>query len=202
VMLLFYLAPVWSTLGGWLLLREHLGRQRLIALLLAMAGIVLTLGLSSDTFKPLGSADWLALSAGLGFSLNNLATRAADQVPLASKTLATYVGSAVLAVLCCLLLAQPLPPLNPALIALAALLGLGWLLALTAVQYGVSHIEAGRAAVLVVVELLVAVLSSAWLGEQAISPQEWLGAALITGAALLAGWPERSAVGTVVVRGH
>ena len=183
-------------------LRERLGPQRLVALLLAMAGIALTLGLSSDTFQPLGSADWLALSAGLGFSLNNLATRAADQVPLASKTLATYTGTALLAVLCCAVLAQPLPPLNPTLVGLAALFGLGWLLALTAVQYGVSHIEAGRAAVLVVVELLVAVLSCAWLGEQAISPQEWAGAALITSAALLAGWPERTTPTAVPVPGR
>jgi drug/metabolite transporter (DMT)-like permease len=59
------------------------------------------------------------------------------------------------------------------------------------VQYGLTHLEAGRAAVLVVFELIAAVLSSAWFGSHAIGPNEWLGAALITTAALIAGWPER-----------
>ncbi len=62
---------------------------------------------------------------------------------------------------------------------------------MAAVQYGLTHLEAGRAAVLVVFELIAAVLSSAWFGSHAIGPNEWLGAALITTAALIAGWPER-----------
>lgn len=39
--------------------------------------------------------------------------------------------------------------------------------------------------------VVAAVLSSAWLGAQSISPNEWLGAALVTFAALIASWPER-----------
>ena len=36
VMLLFYLAPVWGVLGGWLLLRERITGLRLAALVLAL----------------------------------------------------------------------------------------------------------------------------------------------------------------------
>ncbi|MGE6373552.1 DMT family transporter [Stutzerimonas stutzeri] len=163
VMLLFYLAPVWAMVGGWLLLGERLSGTRLFALGLAMLGIGLTLGVTSEALDAPGANDWLALSAGLAFSLNNLATRAADRVPLASKALVSFVGSALL----------------------------GWLVSMAAVQYGLTHLEAGRAAVLVVFELIAAVLSSAWFGAHAIGPNEWLGAALITTAALIAGWPER-----------
>ncbi len=191
VMLLFYLAPVWGMLGAWLMLGERLNLLRLIALLLAMLGIALTLDVDRDTFSTLEVADWLGLSAGLAFALNNLATRAGDQIPLASKTLASYIGSAVLAGSVCVLFAQPIPPLDVQISWQIALLALGWLLALGTVQYGLTHIEAGRAAVLIICELVAAVLSSAWLGDRAISGVEWAGAILITIAALIAGWPER-----------
>lgn len=196
VMLLFYLAPVWGVLGGWLLLGERLTLLRVGALLLAMFGIALTLGVgvSSELIRPLSGNDWLALAAGLGFSLNNLATRAADQVPLGSKTLAPFVGSALIAVVLCPLLGEYPPPLTLELSWQIGLMALGWLLSMAAVQYGVSHIEAGRAAVLVVFELVAAVLSSAWLGAQAIGIHEWSGAALVTLAALIASWPERPAL--------
>ena len=194
VMLLFYLAPVWGVLGGWLLLGERLTPLRIGALLLAMLGIALTLNISSALTHPLSGSDWLALAAGLGFSLNNLATRAADQVPLASKTLAPFLGSALIAVVLCPVLGEYPPPLSLTLSWQIGLMALGWLLSMAAVQYGVSHIEAGHAAVLVVFELVAAVLSSAWLGNQAIGTHEWLGAALVMIAALTASWPERPAL--------
>ena len=194
VMLLFYLAPVWGVLGGWLLLGERLTPLRIGALLLAMLGIALTLNISSALTHPLSGSDWLALAAGLGFSLNNLVTRAADQVPLASKTLAPFLGSALIAVVLCPVLGEYPPPLSLTLSWQIGLMALGWLLSMAAVQYGVSHIEAGRAAVLVVFELVAAVLSTAWLGNQAIGTHEWLGAALVMIAALTASWPERPAL--------
>ncbi len=194
VMLLFYLAPVWSVLGGWLMLGERLGALRIAALLLAMLGIALTLGIDDATLAPLTANDWLALSAGLAFSLNNLATRAADQVPLASKALVSFIGSALLGALVCLLTAQAIPLPDAPLVGQVSLLALGWVISMATVQYGLTHIEAGRAALLVTFELLAAVLSSAWLGEREILPREWLGAALVTSAALIAAWPERPAL--------
>jgi len=191
VMLLFYLAPVWAMVGGWLLLGERLSGTRLFALGLAMLGIGLTLGITGEALDAPGANDWLALSAGLAFSLNNLATRAADRVPLASKALVSFIGSVLLGGLFCLLFRQSIPPLDLTLTWQISLLALGWLVSMAAVQYGLTHLEAGRAAVLVVFELIAAVLSSAWFGNHAIGPNEWLGAALITTAALIAGWPER-----------
>lgn len=191
-MLLFYLAPVWGLLGGWLLLGERLSATRVGALLLAMLGIALTLGLNADSFQTLGTSDWLALSAGVAFAVNNLATRAADCVPLASKAVVAFVGSALLGGLYCLLLNIELPSAGPGLWAQIALFGVFWLVAMSAAQYGFTHVEAGRAAVLVVVELLVAVLSAAWLGERELGLREWCGGALVLAAALLAERPGRA----------
>ncbi|MDL2199495.1 DMT family transporter [Halopseudomonas aestusnigri] len=193
VMLLFYLAPVWGVLGGWLLLRERLTALRIAALVLALAGIALTLGVNAQTFASLTAIDWLALSAGLGFALNNLATRAADRVPMLSKTVAAFVGSSLFAGAACLLFAKGLPALAPTTWLWIALFAVGWLLLATlGAQYGVTHLEASRAAVLVVFELIAAVLSVAWFNDEVIAPRTWLGAGMVTLAAVMAGWPERS----------
>ncbi|MBF7728771.1 DMT family transporter [Pseudomonas sp. N040] len=193
-MLLFYLAPVWGLLGGWLLLGEQLTGLRVGALLLAMLGIGLTLGVSRDSLAELQAADWLALSAGLAFALNNLATRAAEQVPLLSKAVVAFVGSALFSALFCLLQEVSLPAMSPLLWGQVALFGLFWLVAMGAAQYGFSHVEASRAAVLVVVELLAAVLSAAWLGERELGLREWSGGALVLLAALLAARPPRESL--------
>ena len=190
-MLLFYLAPVWGLLGGWLLLGEQLSVVRVSALLLAMLGIGLTLGVSRDSFAALQPADWLALSAGLAFALNNLATRAADQVPLLSKSVVAFVGSALFGGLFCLIQGESLPAMPALMWGQVALFGLFWLAAMGAAQYGFSHVEASRAAVLVVVELVAAVLTAAWFGERDIGLREWSGGALVLLAALLAARPPR-----------
>lgn len=191
MMLLFYLAPVWAVIGGWLLLKERLTLLRLGALVLALVGIALTLGAGKEVLQPMTALDWLAMSAGFAFAMNNLATRAADRVPLMSKTFAAFIGSALFAASLCFLLDQWLPSLGVGSWLLVALFAVGWLLATLGAQYGVTHLEAGRAAVLIVFELIAAVLSAAWLGEQAVGPREWIGAALVCVAAVMAAWPDQ-----------
>lgn len=190
-MLLFYLAPVWAMLGGWLLLGERLTLMRVAALLLAMVGIGLTLGVSRDSFSAFGSSDWLALSAGLAFALNNLATRHAEQIPLASKAVVAFLGSALLAWVFCMAEGSSVPPMDGFTWTKIALFGLFWLLAMGAAQYGFTHVEASRAAVLAVIELVAAVLSSAWFGDRELGLREWCGGALVLTAALIAARPPR-----------
>jgi drug/metabolite transporter (DMT)-like permease len=188
-MLLFYLAPVWALLGGWLLLGERLRLLHVGALALALAGIALTLGISRASFRPLGGSDWLALSAGVAFAFNNLATRSADRVPLLSKAVVAFIGSALLGGLCMLVEGDALPPMDLPRWGQVALFGLFWLIAMSAAQYGFSHVEASRAAVLVVVELLVAVLTAAWFGDRELGLREWCGGALLLFAAVIAERP-------------
>ncbi|HDY99468.1 MAG TPA: DMT family transporter [Pseudomonas sabulinigri] len=193
VMLLFYLAPVWGVLGGWLLLRERITALRLLALGLALVGIGLTLGVGRDTFSRMTSIDWLAVSAGLGFALNNLATRAADRVPMASKTVAAFVGSALFAGLACALYGEWWPALGVQTWLWIVLFAVGWLLLATlGAQYGVTHLPASKAAVLVVFELIAAVLSVAWLNDEPIGLRTWVGAGMVSLAAVMAGWPEQN----------
>ena len=64
VMLLFYLAPVWTILAARVALGEPITRLRLLSLTVALTGLAMTLG-GPDLFAaPLSGIDLLALSAG------------------------------------------------------------------------------------------------------------------------------------------
>jgi drug/metabolite transporter (DMT)-like permease len=54
------------------------------------------------------------------------------------------------------------------------------------VQYGVSKIEATRASVLFLFELVVAAIASYYLANEAMTIREWAGGALIIAAAVFA----------------
>ena len=80
---------------------------------------------------------------------------------------------------------------------LVALFGAFWLVSMAAAQYGFSHVEASRGAVLALVELIAAVLSSAAFGEREIGLREWLGGALVLAAAFIAARPPRPTLPSV-----
>ncbi|MGY4827178.1 DMT family transporter [Sphaerotilaceae bacterium SBD11-9] len=188
VMLLFYLSPVWSVLGGRVFLGERLSRRRLGAVGLALAGAFLVVGGFGMLEAAFGVADLLALSAGLAFAGNNIVSRSAQRIPMASKTVSVFAGSGVASLVMLALgpvaIAWPTPslPLGAALVAYA----FGWMVLATATwQYGVTHVEAGRAGVIMVAELLIALVSASLLGQNHLAPLEWLGGALIAAAALI-----------------
>lgn len=189
VMLLFYLSPVWSVLGGRLFLGEAVSRRRALAVVLALAGAFLVVGGLSALAAKLSVADLLALSAGLAFAGNNIVSRAAQSTPVWSKTVSVFAGCGLAALLMLALtgssaVAWPTPTL-PLGLALAAY-AFGWMLLATATwQYGVTHMEAGRSGVILIAELLVALVSATLIGGEQLAPREWIGGALITAAALL-----------------
>jgi len=186
VMLLFYLAPVWGVLGGRVFLGEQITRLRLGAVALAVSGAVLILGGPNAFNAALSTVDLLALLSGALYALQNIATRAADQTPLDAKTLVVFVGCGVLAAGSMVATGQTLPPVPGQLLTQVAAFGGIWIMAAVLVTaWGVTHLEAGRAAVLLVFELVVAALSAMWIGGERLDGVEWIGAALITGAALL-----------------
>lgn len=186
VMLLFYLSPVWSVLGGRIFLAEQVSRRRLLAVGLALAGLWLVIGGTEAFRASLSLADWLALSAGLAFAGNNLISRATPAVPLRTKTGVVFLGGGLVAAIAVGWQGLPLPALTSGLAGAVLLYGFGWLLlAMAAWQYGVTHLETGRAGVILITELVVAVLSAALFGDAHLLPPMWLGGLLIAAASLV-----------------
>lgn len=186
VMLLFYLAPVWSVLGGRIFLGEAVSRRRAGAVALALGGAFLVVGGTQAFDAPLSVADLLALSAGMGFAGNNIVSRAAQAVPTVSKTVALCLGCAAVSLPLLLLAGGTLPTIGGGVWLGLAAYAFGGLLLVTATwQWSVTRLEAGRAGVIAIAELLVAVISAVAIGGETLHTNEWIGGTLIATAALL-----------------
>lgn len=186
VMLLFYLAPVWSVIGGRLFLNETVTRRRMLAVTLSIAGAFLVIGGTAAFDAPLSIADFLAISAGLAFAANNLVTRAAQTIPMVSKTVAVFIGCGIVSGLMVWQQNAVQPVWSPTLVTALLAFGFGWLvLATFTTQYGVTHIETGRAGIILIIELLAAVISAVIIGGEKIMPREFIGGALIASAAFI-----------------
>lgn len=186
VMALFYLLPVWGVLGGWLFLGERLDARRATAVAAALAGALLILG-GFDALR--GAVSWtdlLAISCGLTFAGNNLVFRARQTIPVASKAAAMLFGATLLAAALLVAGGQPWPDTSAFGWLAAAGYGLAWLLVATlGTQFGVTHMEAGRASIIIILELIIAVASAVLIGGERMSPAEMAGGALILAAAVI-----------------
>jgi len=191
VMLLFYLLPAWSVLGGRVFLGERISLRRGSAVALALTGAFLVVGGFAAFDAPLTLADLMAVTAGLGFAGNNIIARHAQGIPTASKTVVVFLGCAVLALPLTLMVsgrdaAGLLLDLTPAVLGWLVAYSIGWLALVTATwQWSVSRMEAGRAGVISIAELVVALLAATLVGGETMTVLECVGAVVIALAAIL-----------------
>ena len=198
VMLLFYLSPLWTLLLARFWLKEPITKIGYISITIALIGAYIMLAgpfsaVESRLPIPRNSAEWLALSAGIGFSLTNVITRKSSHLNLLQKSFAVWVGVIVVAALCAPFLvhysdqnfvAPSFFSLNHWLIMVVIALLL--IAATMLVQYGVTQLTAVRASVLFLFELVVAAIASYYLADEAMTLNEWLGGLLIIASALTA----------------
>ncbi len=195
VLLLFYLSPLWSTLLGWWWLGERPSRSGLLTLALATLGAVVMLWNPQLGLPwPQGWADWLALSAGLTFSLSNVLLRRLQHLSESLRVFAGVAGVVLVAGVWLLLAGLDFPTVGLGVWGAAALLGgVGIILAGLTVVYGVSHMPVHRSAIIMLFELVAGAVSSQWLTDEVVTMMEWLGGGLIVLGAYLAA---RSSVDT------
>ncbi|KXX66082.1 DMT family transporter [Marichromatium gracile] len=184
VLILFYLAPLWTLLLGWVLLGERPTRRTLAALVVALLGVWTLLGGAALAGDDAGRGAALGLVAGVGFALTTVQVRAARALPAAVRNLAAWALAPPLAVGLALALGTPPPSaLVPVLVALSV--GALWVgLMMAALQYGMARLPLALSALVLLLELVVGVASAAWLAGEALGWRELLGG----GAILLAGW--------------
>lgn len=191
VMLLFYLSPIWTLVLAHFWLKEKTSLTGYIAIATSLLGALIMFHdpKLSSLPMPRNTAEWLALSSGMGFSLSNVITRKSSHLSLLAKSFAVWGGVLVVAVIFVLLFQTPFSApgafssTNWLVMVLIALL----LMAATLfVQYGVTQIQATRASVLFLFELVVAAVAAYYLANETMSLNEWVGGGLIVVAAIFA----------------
>ena len=191
VLLLFYLAPLWTILFSYWLLGERLNRYGYLIIALSFCGAFIMLweprlGLP----LPGNAAEWTGLSAGMAFALSNVVSRRAAHLSIEAKSYCVWFGTALLTAP--LLwwqggLPGQLLTIDMQSWLILALLGIVLCGVSFAVQYALAYLPANRAIVLFLFELVVAAASSYFLASEAMHLRDWLGALLIISASLLSG---------------
>jgi len=191
VLLLFYLAPVWTVLFSFWLLGERLNRYGYAIVALSLGGAFIMLGRPGLGLPlPHNPAEWLGLSAGMGFALSNVVSRRAGHLSVEVKSFSLWLGTVALTLPFLLWqggLAAQVATISAASWLLLALMGVVLCATSFAVQYGVTHLPANRAIVLLLSELVFAAISSGLLAHELLGVRDGLGALLIVAASLLSG---------------
>jgi len=193
VLLLFYLSPLWAVILAHPLLGESLRPRMAGVLMLALAGVMLMLWRPGavDAFR-FSLVDGLALSAGFTFALNNVIVRRLRETTMAEKLFAAWTGVPLVALGGALALGEPWPVAAAPAYLGAALLGtFGFYTAAICLYYGLARMPVQRSAVLLLVELIMGAVSSAWLAGEWLSPSELAGGGMILAAGyLVVRWEE------------
>lgn len=191
VLLLFYLAPLWTVLLSYLILREKLNRYGYLVIALSVGGAVVMLWRPEHGLPlPQNFSEWLGLAAGVSFALSNVVSRRAAHMSIEAKSFSVWLGTAVLTLPLLVwqsATVQQLALVNLEVAAVLAVLGLVMCAVSYAVQFGVTHLHSNRAMLLFLFELVIAAISSYFLAGEAMQLRDWIGAALIVSASLFSG---------------
>jgi len=191
VLLLFYLAPLWTVPLARIILGERLGAWGALVVALAMVGAATMLWRPDlGAPWPASFAEWLGVGSGFLFALGNVLVRKLEGMSDAAKSIAIWAGVTVAGVV-------HLPGSGsaaaPALEALRAswplVVGIGISLVAMSylMQYGLSRLPANRAIVILLFELVVAALAAYFLAGETLRLQDWIGAGFIVGACIASG---------------
>lgn len=191
VLLLFYLAPLWTVFFSYWLLKEKLDIYGYGIITLSLAGAFVILWDARHGLPlPQNRAEWIGLSAGMSFSLMNVMVRRIQHLSVNFKGVSVWFGTVLFTAVLLLFQGKAVEQLQ------GIPQGAWWLLLLTgmvlclvtyAVQYGLTYLPANQAIVLFLSELVFAALSAYFLAGEKMGPWEIAGAGLIISAGLLSG---------------
>jgi drug/metabolite transporter (DMT)-like permease len=199
VVLLFYMAPVWTVPLAWLVLGERLNARGFWVIAIAMAGALVMLWRPElGAPLPKNGFEWIALAAGLFFAVTNVLVRRAQAASAEAKGLASCIGVLLIAIPAALLF-QPQVTVWPALafsnIVLIATVGIVLLATTIAMQHGLTVVPANRAAVILLAELIVAAIAAYLLAGEKLRLTDAIGGSLIVAGGLVSAMGESEAHG-------
>jgi drug/metabolite transporter (DMT)-like permease len=191
VLLLFYLAPLWTVPIAWIVLRERLDGPGFGVMALAFAGAMVILwkpqiGMPWPTSRP----EWFGVVAGILFALGNVLIRKLETMTDAGKSMVIWAGVTFAGLVHAPFSDMSLEGVRSAFTSswmLVAAIGVTLVAMSLALQYGLSRMPANRAIVILLFELVVATVASYYLAGETLRLQDVAGGGLIVAASLMSG---------------
>lgn len=190
IVLLFYLAPLWTVPLAHVILKERLTMTGYGVMLLALGGALVMLWRPELGLPlPRNKYEWLGLCAGFTFALSNVLVKGAVAVSPEAKSLSVCIGVLVVALPVAIVLTpagqQTLSLIAPHLL-LLAVVGVVLISTSMILQFGLSRLSANRAAVILLFELIVAAAAAHYLAGEITRTMDWIGGAMIVSAGVFA----------------
>ena len=195
VLLLFYLAPLWTPPIAHFVLGERLDRIQLAVMALAFAGAMTMLYRPELGFPwPQSRAEWLGLAAGLLFALGNVLVRKLQDMTDSAKSIVIWAGVTLAAFIhlpASRVGSERAWTLAFEQAALLGVLGISLFAMSLSLQYGLTRLRANNAVVILLFELVVAAIAAHYLAGEVLRLQDGIGGALIVAATLASAWGAR-----------
>lgn len=197
VLLLFYLAPLWTVPLARVFLKERLDARGLLVMALAFSGAMVMLWHPERGLPwPHVRAEWLGLAAGFLFALGNVLVRKLEALTDMEKSIVIWAG-VVLATLAYIPGGQMRAQAAFTIAASQWMLVVGLGISLVAMgyvlQYGLSRMPANRAIVILLSELAIAAIAAYVFAGETLRLRDWAGGGLIAAATLASAWPSPDA---------
>ncbi len=188
-MLLFYLTPVWSTVLARLVLGDAITGLRLLAMTLAIAGMLIIFGLGMNFPIPKNIGDWLGLASGIVWAIAAVRLRQSDKFAAIDLTCGFFGWSMVVALTACLVLVPEAMPstaeIMPLLYWMVPIIVLLVLPGAFASLWGPKFLNPGLVGLLFMTEIIFGSISAALFAGEPFGGREISGILLIASASLL-----------------
>jgi drug/metabolite transporter (DMT)-like permease len=188
-MLLFYLTPIWATILARIFLGDLITPSRVIAMVLAILGMLTIFGLGAQFPIPHNIGDWLGIGSGFLWAVAMVRIRMSESHSAIELTAGFFQWSLIFSAGAAFLLApsqipeieQVLPTLPLLLIFMALLVLPGTYASL----WGPKYLSPGIVGLLFMTEIIVGAISVALLAGEPFGIRELIGILLIAGASIL-----------------
>ena len=188
-MLLFYLTPIWATILARIFLNDAITPSRILAMAMAILGMLTIFGLGAQFPIPQNIGDWLGIASGILWAIAMVRLRMSESHSAIELTAGFFQWSLIFSASAAFLLAPAyIPRVEQALPALPLLLIFMALLVLPgtyASLWGPKYLSPGIVGLLFMTEIVVGAISVALLAGEPFGIRELTGVLLIAGASML-----------------
>ena len=187
--LLFYLTPIWATILARIFLGDLITPSRVIAMVLAILGMLTIFGLGARFPIPQNIGDWLGIGSGFLWAVAMVRIRMSESHSAIELTAGFFQWSLIFSSGAAFLLAtSQMPDIEQILPVLPLLLIFMALLVLPgtyASLWGPKYLSPGIVGLLLMTEIIVGAISVALLAGEPFGIRELIGVLLIAGASML-----------------
>ena len=183
VTLLFYLAPVWGTLLGMVFLGTRFSLQRMVVIVLGFAGAAVVLDFDGGIPSPRGLGEWMGLASGIAFAIGaTFAHKVVGDYELEKVWLSLAFGALLSTVFALANPAFPTPSADQVFAAapfafgvvVVILIPITWIMV-----WGAQRLDPGRIALLLMLEVVAASVTSALLAGEPYGIEKLIGTTMI-----------------------